>query len=227
MLRSLVSAATVLLTITITQLAFADSTTAPAAVDKAAADKTTADNATADKATASPSGRQSMSAVITEVHGLVQYRENDSDSWHPGTANMQISEGGELRTGPHSSVTCVIPPDQQFTLDRLGTVRVEEAARHGNKISTDLVMKYGRTRYQIEAAGLEHEAKISSPSSTLAVRGTTVSLYDQPPYKPEAISYTRPRGLHLQPQCRSGWQKTWLGHAHRGRCGRCVADGCG
>ncbi len=42
---------------------------------------------------------------------------------------MLVSQGAEFRTGPHSSVTCVIPPDQTFTLDRLGTVRVEEAAR--------------------------------------------------------------------------------------------------
>ena len=87
-------------------------------------------------------------------------------------------------------MTCVIPPDQTFTLDRLGTVRVDEAAQHGNKITTDLIMKYGRTRYDIEAAGLEHEASIVSPSSTLAVRGTQVSLYDQPPFRPEAISFT-------------------------------------
>ena len=133
---------------------------------------------------------EAMSAMIAEVHGLVQYRESDSDTWHNAVERMQISQGGELRTGPHSSVTCVIPPDQAFTLDRLGTVRVEEAARNGNKISTDLVMKYGRTHYQIESAGLEHEAKISSPSSTLAVRGTVISLYDQPPYTPEATSYT-------------------------------------
>ena len=158
----------------------------------ASAQITPADSTSAavTNSTATAGQPQAMSAVITEVHGLVQYRESDTDTWHAAKADMQISQGGELRTGPHSAVTCVIPPDQQFTLDRLGTVRVAEAARHGNKVATDLVMKYGRTRYQIESAGLEHEAKISSPSSTLAVRGTVVSLYDQPPYTPEAISYT-------------------------------------
>jgi hypothetical protein len=139
---------------------------------------------------APPAAPGSMPVIITAVHGLVQYRDDDSQPWHIATAQAQISQGAELRTGPHSSVTCVIPPDQTFTLDRLGTVRVQEAAKHGNKISTDLLMKYGRTHYEIEAAGLEHEAKISSPSSTLAVRGTVVSLYDQPPFKPEAVSFT-------------------------------------
>jgi hypothetical protein len=131
-----------------------------------------------------------MKVYITQVTGLVQVRDNDTQPWRTAAAKMVVTEGAEFRTGPHSSVTCVIPPDQTFTLDRLGTVRVEEAAKHGDKITTDLIMKYGRTRYDIEAAGLEHEASIVSPSSTLAVRGTHVSLFDQPPFTPEAISYT-------------------------------------
>lgn len=131
-----------------------------------------------------------MKVYITEVKGLVQVRDTDTQPWRTAAAKMIVTQGAEFRTGPHSSVTCVIPPDQTFTLDRLGTVRVEEAAKHGDKITTDLIMKYGRTRYDIEAAGLEHEASIVSPSSTLAVRGTTVSLFDQPPFRPEAISYT-------------------------------------
>ena len=103
---------------------------------------------------------------------------------------MQVDEGAEFRTGPHFSGDMpVIPPDQTLTLDRLGTVKIAEAIRSGNKLKTDLIMKYGRTHYDIEAAGIEHEFTIRSPSSTLAVRGTSVSLYDQPPFTPEAISY--------------------------------------
>jgi hypothetical protein len=137
-----------------------------------------------------PQTNGSMKIYITAVNGIVQVRDGEGQPWRVAAPQMLISEGAELRTGPHSSVTCVIPPDQTFTLDRLGTVRVEEAARYGNKITTDLIMKYGRTRYDIEAAGLEHEASIISPSSTLAVRGTHVSLFDCPPFTPEAISYT-------------------------------------
>jgi hypothetical protein len=146
--------------------------------------------ARADAPASQPQTNGSMKIYITSVSGLVQVRDGEGQPWRAAAVQMVVSEGAELRTGPHSSVTCVIPPDQTFTLDRLGTVRVEEAARYGNKITTDLIMKYGRTHYDIQAAGLEHEASIISPSSTLAVRGTTVSLFDQPPFTPEAISYT-------------------------------------
>jgi hypothetical protein len=142
------------------------------------------------QASSQPGGAVSMHIYVVAASGLVQVRQGDGQPWVVAATNMVLSEGAELRTGPHSSVTCVIPPDQTFTLDRLGTVRVADAFRNGNKVKTDLLMKYGRTHYDIESAGLEHEASITSPSSTLAVRGTTVALFDQPPFVPMAFSYT-------------------------------------
>jgi hypothetical protein len=50
-------------------------------------------------------------------------------------------------------------------------------------------MKYGRTRFDIEAAGREHEATISTPSSTLAVRGTKFEVLDQRPFAAIGVSY--------------------------------------
>ena len=135
------------------------------------------------------SAAQSLKVDIVEVKGLVQVRSGSDAPWAAAKVGMQVDEGAEFRTGPRSSVTCQIPPDQTLTLDRLGTVKIAEAIRSGNKLKTDLVMKYGRTHYDIEAAGIEHESTIRSPSSTLAVRGTSVSLYDQPPFTPEALSY--------------------------------------
>jgi hypothetical protein len=127
---------------------------------------------------------------VVDVSGLVQVRASEQAAWQAAKVGMVVDEGAEFRTGPRSSVRCTIPPDQSFTLDRLGTVKVLTALQHGSKLKTEMVMKYGRTKYSVEAAGLEHEGSISSPTGTLAVRGTVVSLYDQPPYTPEAVSYT-------------------------------------
>jgi hypothetical protein len=132
----------------------------------------------------------SMKIVVVEVHGLVQARESDDLPWQAAQVGMILTEGASFRTGPRAWVTCEIPPDQTFRLDRLGTVKVDEAVRVGKKVKTDLIMDYGRTQYDIEAAGVEHESTIRSPSSTLAVRGTNVVLTDQPPFAPEATSYT-------------------------------------
>jgi hypothetical protein len=95
---------------------------------------------------------------------------------------MQVGENAEFRTGPRSAVRFVIPPDHTITLDRLGTVKVLQAINDNGVIRTNMGMKYGRTRYSIEAAGQEHESSIVSPSNTLSVRGTDFSSFDQRPF---------------------------------------------
>lgn len=136
-----------------------------------------------------PDGER-LRVIVQEVKGLVQVRQSPDQPWTKAAARMELGEGAEFRTGPRSAVVCTIPPDQTIVLDRLGTVTVAEAVRRGGTTRTDLIMKYGRAEYEIQAAGAKHDATIRSPSSTLAVRGTRVNLYDQPPFRPEARSFT-------------------------------------
>src|SRR5256884_977149 len=144
----------------------------------------------APAAPGAPAATDHLKATVTGVEGLVQVRAADDQPWQKATVGMEVGENAEFRTGPKSAVRFTIPPDQTVTLDRLGTVKVLQAVNDNGKLKTNLGMKYGRTRYDIEAAGHEHESTIASPSSTLAVRGTKVSLYDQRPFAAEARSLT-------------------------------------
>src|SRR6202035_1580457 len=92
----------------------------------------TAPVATAPSAASQPDAI-GLRAVVVEVHGMVQIRANARAPWQTAGQGMEAGEGAEFRTGPHSSITCVIPPDQTFTLDRLGVVKVAEAIQRGNK----------------------------------------------------------------------------------------------
>jgi hypothetical protein len=149
------------------------------------------DTRPADAATAPGAGGvEQLEVTVTGVEGLVQVRPAEDQPWQRAAVGMVLSQDAEFRTGPKSAVRFVLPPDQTVTLDRLGTVKVLQAINDGGRIKTNLGMKYGRTRYDIEAAGREHESTISSPSSTLAVRGTRVSLTDQRPFPAEAVSLT-------------------------------------
>src|SRR5688572_25895670 len=131
-----------------------------------------------------------LQITITGVEGIVQVRQSSQDPWQPAKINMTVGPGAEFRTGPRSAVRCRMPPDQTFTIDRLGTIKVLQAIQQSGKIKTDLAMQYGRTRYDVEQAGVEHESVIRSPNGALALRGTKVSLYDQPPFTPRATSLT-------------------------------------
>jgi hypothetical protein len=146
-------------------------------------------NAAPSAAAAAPS-TEPISATVVEIKGHVQARMAHDQPWKTATEQMVLPEGAEIRTGPRSSVTFVIPPDQTITLDRLGTLEIIRSNFENGKIMTDLGMKYGRTRYDIDSQGAQHDAKVHSPGAVLAIRGTNVSLYDQPPFMPAAESFT-------------------------------------
>jgi len=129
-----------------------------------------------------------LQITITGIEGKVQARGSSDKAWEPATIGMQLSEGAELRTGPKSAVKFNIGPDQTFTVDRLGAIQILRADFESGKVFTDVGMKYGRTRYDVESAEREHDTKVRSPSSVLAVRGTDVSITDQPPFPPRAVS---------------------------------------
>src|SRR4051794_38933919 len=143
---------------------------------------------TAPSTTQSAPAAQPLTVTVTGVEGMVQVREASDKPWQKAVVGMTVGEGAEFRTGPRSAVRCFIPPAQTFTLDRLGVVKVLQAVRDGKTIKTQVGMPFGRTRYDIEEGGLEHRTSMVTPSSTLAIRGTKVSVFDQPPFAPSAIS---------------------------------------
>lgn len=118
-----------------------------------------------------------LQATMTGVQNNMRMRTDEGQPWQPVQVDMQVGMGAEFRTGLRSAVRFTIPPNQTVTLDRLGVVKVLTAVQMANgKLKTDLGMKYGRTRYKIEAAGLEHDTRIKTPTIALTVRGTGVGV---------------------------------------------------
>lgn len=132
---------------------------------------------------------ESIRVTIGKVKGNVQVRRSEGEPWQPAKEGVELDAGAEFRTGLRSNVVLLIPPDQQITIDSLTNTTVLRAVRQGGLVKTDLGMKYGRTTYEVEEAGVEHEATIRSPAATLAVRGTrNMSLYDHAAFAPVALA---------------------------------------
>jgi len=158
---------------------FAIALVAACAAPLASAQTTTPTSATAPVV-------QHLTAKITAVVGRVQYRESADKPWKACEAGITLEEGAEFRTGPRSNVQILIPPQQTITLDRLGSMTLLEAVKSSGKFTTDVGLKHGRVRYDIEAPGIEHESTVSSPNGTLAVRDTSFAVDDERPFDPEA-----------------------------------------
>jgi hypothetical protein len=130
-----------------------------------------------------------MTVTVTAVQGAVQYSTDNEQTWRTCTVGLALGEGATFRTALRSSVTFTLPPNQTITLDRAGKMTVLRAVKEKGAYKTDVGMQYGRTRYEVQAAGIEHESTVRTPNSTLAVRGTNVVVSDQRPFPAEATHY--------------------------------------
>jgi hypothetical protein len=144
-----------------------------------------------------PAGRVSLKAKVIGVEGdLVELRSGPAAEWTPAGVGMTIREGAEIRTGPKSAIRFVIPKDEAFCLDSDGLVTFRQAVLDGRAARTRIDLSRGRVRedlsheMQVQQAGLDHDTVIESPNSALTIRGTKVSLFEQPSFEPVAVSLT-------------------------------------
>lgn len=114
-----------------------------------------------------------LRAVIVAIKGNVQIRQAEDQKWAPAKPGDVLGAGADIRTGLNSAVQLKIDPGHTVTIDRFSVVKLLTLAKNQGVIKTDVGMKYGRTRYDVEAAGATHDAKIHTPGTTLAIRGTS------------------------------------------------------
>jgi hypothetical protein len=151
----------------------------------------------ANSQTTSPASG-ALNIHVTAVQGQAQYRSDSGAKWKPVEANTDLPEGVEFRTGPKGAIQFTVGTDQVFRVDRLTVVKVLQANLNSDgTIRTDVGMTYGRVSKDVDLPAHPHQDTITTPCSTLAVRGTQVSMYDQPPYTPEAISLTGTALFHF------------------------------
>ena len=134
----------------------------------------------------SPAAGDHLTGTVTAFKGLVRYRNTPDQPWAMCKVGLTVAEGAEFQTGLHSNVQLLVPPQQTITLDRMGSMTLLEAVKQNGKYTTDVGMKHGRVRYNIEAPGIEHESTVSTPNGTLAVRDTEFYASDERPFPPEA-----------------------------------------
>ena len=137
---------------------------------------------------------QVLTATITGLRGVrkVQVRANDNQNWQWAKIGMKLSIGSEIRTifGGHAQIT--IEPGQTITIGPLSTVKLLNAIKTlKGTTKTDIGLLKGRTRHDIEDVGEGHDAKVHSPGTTMAIRGTR-TLVQHDHFTNMAISFDNP-----------------------------------
>lgn len=121
---------------------------------------------------AQPNGAPELRVVVTAFKGRVQVRQGEDQPWQAPRAGMVLSVSGSVRTGPRGALQLKIDPGHTIAIDRMSFVTVINALRADETIRTDFGMKYGRLRYDVEEVGELHDARVHTPGTTMAIRGT-------------------------------------------------------
>ncbi len=121
-----------------------------------------------DGSSKSASSVASGSVTIMQMRGIVKVRDASQSNWQFVAQGMQLRRGAELNVGPFSSVVVRSDLGVDKVLTRLGACRVADIL-DGKPVQDGF--RHGKSRYDIESAGREHDAQVTSPAQVLAVQG--------------------------------------------------------
>jgi len=149
--------------------------------DRKEALEPTATKAAEPTVTITPSEKpKSLKAVVTKVSGKhVQYSMDKGKSWKPLKLGVELGKGGLVRTGFGSGCELSFGGHSVLIIQALSSVRVADYMGIQGKEIVRARLHYGALRCGVEKGRIEADTRISTPVSTLSIRGTKVYVaYD-------------------------------------------------
>jgi hypothetical protein len=140
-----------------------------------------ADKAPKPSVTITPLGKSTvLKALVTKVSGKhVQFSVDDGKSWKPLALGVELSKGGLVRTGFGSGCELSFGGHSLLIIQALSSVRVADYMGIEGKEIVRARLHYGALRCGVEKGRIEADTRISTPVSTLSIRGTKVYVsYD-------------------------------------------------
>ena len=124
---------------------------------------------------------QQLDAIISNMTGIaVQVSLDGGKTWESARQGMALGKGAAVRTGFAS--TCEINFGDHSILQILALSSVSIADYAGTSQTTETVqtnLQYGAVRCGVERGRVQADTKISTPVSTLSIRGTFIYVeYD-------------------------------------------------
>lgn len=114
-----------------------------------------------------------QSATIRELTGKVEL-QRPGQGWETAVEGADVSKGTTISTGFNSGV--ILDLDSSVVqVKALTRMTLEELTRRDDTVKTNLSLKVGRVRANVQTAeGVQHDFTVISSNSTAAVRGTVI-----------------------------------------------------
>jgi len=120
-----------------------------------------------------------LQARIIDVSGKARWRASADSEWKEASVNDDLSPGAEIRTGMRSRVTLRFR-NATVLVDSSTNFSIPTIEQEGDVLRTIAAVRSGRADFKVDKVGLENDFKVVTPSTTLAVRGTSFSTITGP-----------------------------------------------
>lgn len=120
-----------------------------------------------------------LQARIIDVSGKARWRASADAEWKEASVNDDLSPGAEIRTGMRSRVTLRFR-NATVLVDSSTNFSIPTIEQEGDVLRTIAAVRSGRADFKVDKVGLENDFKVVTPSTTLAVRGTSFSTITGP-----------------------------------------------
>jgi hypothetical protein len=117
-----------------------------------------------------------LKAVIMETRGRAQWRPDAKAKWKKAAVRDVLEPGAMIRTGRKSLVAMRIGHNASILVDRSSRVTLPEIVHAGETLKTTVQIKRGRADFKVDRVGLTNDFSVVTPSTTLAVRGTSMGV---------------------------------------------------
>ncbi len=115
---------------------------------------------------------QEIKAVLKDFTGEVEIKLKGSD-WKPGTVGSRLGAGDYIATSFASTALLKLPDKTIVRLKELSQIKIDRLFAGKKTIRTLLKMRTGEIEARVHrAAGIDHDFKVKTPTSTIGVRGT-------------------------------------------------------
>lgn len=132
---------------------------------------------TAKKAEALPEGQTKVfQAVVIQVEGVAQARPDPDAKWKKLAINDVLEPGAVVRTGRKSEVTLRVGKNATILIERQSRIAIPEIVQNGDVLKTRVSMNFGKADVKVNRIGLVNDFEVSTPTATLAVRGTVFRI---------------------------------------------------
>ncbi|MBN1845866.1 MAG: FecR domain-containing protein [Sedimentisphaerales bacterium] len=121
-----------------------------------------------------------LKAIITKVTGkTVQYSPDGGKNWKPAQQGTELGRGALVRTGFGGGCELSFGSHSVLIIQALSSVRVADYLGIQGKEIVRANLQYGALRCGVEKGSIQADTRISTPVSTLSIRGTMVYVsYD-------------------------------------------------